>query len=211
MNNTLDNFSLDLNFSSSVYKCNRKEFIPVIKPVFEEYIAKSKDLNDLFDIFPINQTDTFVLDERISEFSHYIANISWDILGSQGYKTELYLTQVVELWGQSHSKTSSMEYHTHESTVLSGFFFIDVPANSSDLVFHDPRSAKVHSNLIEKNRADLTLASNSVFYKPEPGDIIITNSWLPHSITRNKSNEMLNLLHFNINVVPRPEEHAIVV
>jgi hypothetical protein len=59
--------------------------------------------------------------------------------------------------------------------------------------------------LMEKNPENATYASNSINFVPEEGQIIFTNSWLPHSFTRNESDEPFRMIHFNLGVIYTPQ------
>ena len=82
------------------------------------------------------------------------------------------------------------------------------PKDSPKLVFHDPRPAKVYANLPEFNSSDATYGSVIINYPPEPGKMMFTNSWLPHTIQRNPSKTPFRLVHWNLGVmwVPPKED-----
>jgi len=199
----LSEVSVDMHFSSTVYRINRDDLLSVVKPVYNEYIKKA-DTQSRDDVYPVLMTGDLSQDSRVSVFTDYVARISWDILNSQGYFMDPYFTQVTAIWGQNHPRLSNMEYHVHGDAVLSGFYFIDTPLDSSSMIIYDPRSAKNITSLPIRSSSTLSLAHNQVFYTPEPGDLIFTNSWLPHSFTRNRSKEDYNFLHINVNVTSNP-------
>jgi uncharacterized protein (TIGR02466 family) len=151
-------------------------------------------------------TDLVSNDERISSFVQYVSNIAWDVLNKQGYNMDLFYTDASEMWGQSHPHTSSMEKHSHGyGSYLTGFYFLDTPDNSSQMHLHDPRAVKVFNDLPARKINEVSSATSLIYYEPEPGDIIFTNSWLEHSFTRNGSNFPYNFIHINVRVVPRQD------
>jgi hypothetical protein len=98
-----------------------------------------------------------------------------------------------------------MDYHVHgENNQLNGFYVINTQEESCKLLIHEPRSSKNILSLPIKPGENLTLAHNMVNYAPKAGDLIITNSWLPHSFTRNRSENAFEFVHININVIPNP-------
>lgn len=200
--NTLIKWNEDKHFHTSVYSASRSEFLSSVKPVFEEYINTARKDKNAEDVYPSIMTTVMNLDPRLEVFSKYIADVSWDVLDSQGYNVDSYYTYIQSMWGQSHPKTSNMEQHTHgENSQLVGFYFIDVPEDSSQVFFYDPRVVKTHAGLSIKKSDTLSSAHDSVYYVPKPGDLYITNSWLAHSFTRNKSVKPFNFLHINIGVI----------
>jgi uncharacterized protein (TIGR02466 family) len=203
MNYDLSEFAADFHFSSAVYRINRSDLLPMVKPVFYECL-KNAETQPRNEVYPGLMTRDFSQDERVRVFTDYVANISWDILNNQGYFMDPFFTQVTAIWGQNHPKFSSMDYHVHGDAVLTGFYFIDTPPESSSMVLHDPRPAKNITSLPVRQSESLTLAHQDVYYTPQPGDLIFTNSWLPHSFTRNVSDSHYNFIHINVNVINNP-------
>jgi hypothetical protein len=83
-----------------------------------------------------------------------------------------------------------------------GFYFLDCPENCSRVVFHDPRPGKPPTAWYEKDSTQITAASNMVNFTPEPGLLVITNAWLPHSFSRHGSDEPIRFIHFNLGLRP---------
>jgi hypothetical protein len=47
-----------------------------------------------------------------------------------------------------------------------------------------------------------TVASDMINFELKPGDLILTNNWLPHSFTRHAAEEPIRFIHFNVFVQP---------
>jgi hypothetical protein len=196
----IDLYEKDYHFSSPIFRHKRPDFLPSVKAVFSEYVDNiKKEYSD--NVYPGIMTHEMSNDDRIENFVRYVNNIAWDILDRQGYDMSNFNTYS-NIWGQYHPYTSSMEKHFHGSgSQLTGFYFLDTPPESSTAFFHDPRSVKVYSNLPVKADGPLTPAYNDVYYIPEPGDFIFSNSWLEHSFTRNKNLLPFNFIHINVNIL----------
>ena len=124
-----------------------------------------------------------------------------------GHNMVGYNTFISELWSQEHYKFSSMDTHVHPyGAALSGFYFLEVPDGGCMVQLHDPRPGKVQISLPEADATKVTEASNSFFIKPEPGMFIFSNSWLPHSFTRNTSDKSVKFVHFNISTITVPQK-----
>ena len=207
MQNNLNEYQVDLHFSSALYRIKKPEFISSVKHVFEEYVAISKEKNECpSPVYPCTMTSIISSDERIAPFVQYVSDAAWEILDSQGYDMRLFYTEASEMWGQHHPYMSSIEQHFHGSmSQLCGFYFLDTPPDSSKLFIHDPRDAKIYAGLPFKESETPILAHNMIYYTPEPGDLIFTNSWLAHSFNRNASKLPFNFIHINVKVVPRDD------
>lgn len=190
------------SFSTLIYTINKPEFLEDIKKASDTALEESKKSIQENKIYPSTMSTTLSGREKTKAFEQFIAQCSWQILDSQGYNMDMFNTFVSELWTQEHRKYSNMEQHVHPYGVqLSGFYFLETPDSGCMAQLHDPRPGKVISSLPEKDATQVTEASNAVFIKPQPGMFLFTNSWLPHSFTRNGSDEPVKFVHFNVSVM----------
>lgn len=186
-------------FSSAVYKTSMPQFIDDVKLVADESIERNKDNVKMDELYPVCMSENIVNDPRVFDFSKVVAQLGWDILNSQGYQMDNIEINYGEMWMQEHYKTSGMEQHVHgNGCQLTGFYFLEVPENSSRLVFHDARAGKVQIDLPEKDVSAVTLASQKINFIPEVGMLYVSNSWLPHSFTKHGSDEPIKFVHINL-------------
>lgn len=187
-------------FVSSVYTENCQTFLETMKEISDGYNLSVKD--------QMYQSDNFAYDIRAQEFANHVAQNAWDILNSQGYAMHRLETRLNELWLQVYSKYDYMPQHIHSGySHISGFYFLDVPENSGRIIAIDPRAGKNQINLPERNREEVTHASDMVNFNPYPGLLLMTNSWLPHALVGHMTDERMKVLHFNITVkdyIPPP-------
>jgi uncharacterized protein (TIGR02466 family) len=194
-------------FTCPVFMMDKPEFLDVARKISKKFIAKRKKETELNPNYPVYMTESINFDIEMLDFSNFVAQISWDILDSQGYAMNFFSTFFTEMWAQEHYQHSTMEKHIHgNGAVISGFYFIDVPKNSSRVIFHEPKDSKVITNLPEKDMANGTHASSMINFEPKEGQLMITNSWLPHSFTKNESKKPLRFIHFNIAVQQAPQQ-----
>lgn len=196
-------------FVSPVYSIKKPEFL-------EDALGASKDSvknflsdknNKVNETYPVIQTD-MSSNEKIEPLLNYVINTAWNLIDSQGYDMQNLSTYFTEVWCQSHRKFSSMDYHMHGDCHMTAFYFLECPKECPKFIIHDPRPGKMMIPLKEKNYNDVTLASSGITFDPEPGTLMFTNSWLPHSFTRNASKSPFNFIHMNIGVrpyIPVPE------
>lgn len=199
---TMENLQRFDYFVSSVYQIDKPEFLETVKEVSEEYLdLTKKEKKELDEIYPCVMSHSFFDDERVKDFATFIGDMAWQILQSQGYQMGNKLTYFTEMWTQEHHKHSSMEQHAHgRGAQIVGFYFLEVPENSSKAIFHDPRQGKVLTNLEEADVNMATSASIAVNFTPTEGSFIFTNASLPHSFTRHANEKPLKFVHFNVCV-----------
>ena len=180
---------------------DKPEFLDITRKVSKKFIAKRKKEAELNPNYPVYMTEAINYDSEMLEFSNFVAQAGWNILENQGYAMDLFSTYFTEMWTQEHHQHSTMEKHIHgNGAVLSGFYFLDVPKDSSRVIFHEPKDSKVITNLPEKDMTQGTHASCMINFEPKEGLLMITNSWLPHSFTKNISKKPIRFIHFNIAV-----------
>ena len=189
-----------LYFQTPVYSFIMPEYLESARTVSTGYLVEIKNEVSVDPLYPMSQTYSFNNDDRISNLSTEIIRTCYNILDSQGYDLTNYELFFTEFWCQEHLKTSGQVRHIHGyNNVLTGFYFIDCPENSCKLVIHEPRNAKEFGDYLpEKDASVASHASQAINFAPQDGQLIITNSWLPHTFTRNGSNSPFCMIHFNV-------------
>ena len=191
-------------FPSAVYVSKKPEFLDAVNEVSDEMLKKLT--HDVHELYPMHNTDNFANDPRVQNFVQYIGQNSYGILQGQGYDMSNFNVMVDAVWTQEHYKHSLMEQHVHGGgSQLVGFYFLETPENCSRAMFHDPRGGKVQINLPEADMSVATPASNTINFQPEPGMLIISNAWLPHSFGRHGSDKPIKFVHFNLSVQYAPQ------
>jgi uncharacterized protein (TIGR02466 family) len=187
-------------FPSSIYTMMRPNYLEIVKQISDKNLVTAK-LKEKNKTYPAYMSDNFFDDPSLTEFNQLVLQISWSILKDQGYFMEDKETSFTEMWTQEHHKHSLMEQHIHKfGCQIVGFYFLETPKNCSKLLVHDPRPAKTVLGLEEVNTEDATEASDIVNIIPEPGLLVFTNGWLPHSFGRHENNKPIKFVHFNVNV-----------
>lgn len=192
-------------FSTPFYTVRKPEFLEAVKAVSDRYIVQAQER--MGDEYVTLMTGNFAHEPELAAFSQYVSQTTWNILASQGYAMEKMVTYFMEMWTQEHNQNSMMETHVHgHGAQISAFYFLDVPLNSGRLVIHDPRPAKVIVDLPEHDHKQITGASQQVVFTPEPGTLVFTNSWVPHSFTKNMSKRSMRFVHMNLSVMMQLED-----
>lgn len=196
------NVQVHTYFPTNIYTVNLPEYLGLVKSVASESVLEeSKNYGELY---PVVMSKNISLDPRLDEFASYVGGIAVEILELQGVATSEYHTFFTEMWMQEHYKHSLMEQHNHAGgTQIVGFYFLEVPDQSGFLYIHDPRPGKVQIGLFNKNPTEISYSSDQIMVKPEPGLLLFTNAWLPHSFGRHGSDNPTKFIHFNLATTPR--------
>ena len=196
-----------VHFPCPIYIVERPDFLDTVREISDEYLAQVK--HDVNDIYPALMSPSYAHDPRMKDFTEFVRTTAWNILNYQGYAVQNFGMGFESMWTQEHYKQSSMEQHTHGfGAQIVGFYFLDVPENSSRVVFHDPRPGKVMSDLPQQNIQLATPASQMINFEAKPGRLIFSNAWLPHSFTRHAGDTPLRFVHFNLVAMPMQQQHT---
>lgn len=193
-------------FACPIYMVKKTEFLEAVNVVskrHEDVSRQHKHSDDYINLM----TGNFAHEPELEEFSRYVSQTAWNILSSQGYAMDTLVTFFTEMWTQEHNHLSSMETHVHGfGSQISAFYFLDAPKGGCKMVIHDPRPGKVIINLPEADSKKITGGSQQIVLTPEAGTMIFTNAWLPHSFTKNMSNDPVRFVHMNLSVAPQQQE-----
>ena len=201
-----NNIFQDHYFSSGIYTSYYPEFLEDAKVISKKFIDDRKKESVIDKVYPVIASSNLIDEKKLKPLSNKILKMASSVLMMQGYDVNLYETVLFELWSQEHQQYSGQEEHIHPHYQMSGFYFLNVPENPENcprVIFHDPRAVKVYSNLSESDPLKGTYASSMINYIPEPGQLMMTNSWLAHSFTKNPSKKPFTFLHFNVGIVLR--------
>jgi uncharacterized protein (TIGR02466 family) len=195
------------HFPCPIYIIERPDFLEAVNTVSEEFLDVAKKERDLNEIYPVHMTQSYFGDPRMAGFSEFVGATAWNILNEQGYAMQDKAVQFTEMWTQEHHKHSAMDAHVHGyGSQIVGFYFLETPEGGSNVVFHDPRAAKVQIDLPEQNMSAATPASKMINFTPKPGMMIFANSWLMHSFTRHAAELPIKFVHFNLTVIHQPQQ-----
>jgi uncharacterized protein (TIGR02466 family) len=195
------------HFPCLIYLIERPDFLNAVNVVSEEFLDVAKKERDLNEIYPVHMTGNYFADPRVAGFSEFVGATAWNILNEQGYAMQDKAVQFTEMWTQEHHKHSAMDAHVHGyGSQIVGFYFLETPEGGSNVVFHDPRAAKVQIDLPEQNMSAATPASKMINFTPKPGMMIFANSWLMHSFTRHAADLPIKFVHFNLTVIHQPQQ-----
>jgi uncharacterized protein (TIGR02466 family) len=191
----------EAHFASVIYSIKRPDLLIEVGSAVNELLERVKAAKPINEVYPVYMTETLSGNANTAKLEQFIAESAWAILNDQGYMMDAFETFVSEFWAQEHHKHSGMEQHVHPyGVMLSGFYFLKTPEQGCMVELHDPRPGKVQASLPPRDLSKVTQANNSLLIKPEPGLMVFTNAWLPHSFTRNASDEPATFIHFNVSV-----------
>jgi len=205
----------NLFFPSLIYFIEKPEWIKDINKISDEYIKKAKhrDKNllhrrkerygDIGDHGMTYHSSCMIQDIRLTEFKHFVSEMSIEILTSQGYNLDKHKMLWTELWVQEFGKDGGGHHdsHIHGNNHMSGFYFLQCSNKTSYPVFHDPRPGKLMTQLpVQKG---INAAIEKIDYRIIPGTLMFFNSYLPHQFTVDDGVEPFRFIHFNLQAIEK--------
>jgi len=197
---------VELLFPSAVLRFSHTEDLAVTKKILTKYISQVKP-NE----WNVCQSES-MFDDRLSNLFTAISSSAYNMLLDQGYAMTGKQTRISEIWGQEFRSSGQHIEHIHsEGAQITGFYFVNVPTNSSLPLLFDPRPGKKQISMRENNPESVTFASQQVAFEIKAGDFMLFNSWLPHGFTRHESDDPLQFLHFNVSVEDAPAPNVEII
>jgi uncharacterized protein (TIGR02466 family) len=138
--------------------------------------------------------------ECFDKFNQIILENALEIGAFLNWDLQYFSIDITTCWAIVNGKLASNSVHNHPNSILSGVYYLQVPDNSGNLFFVDPRPA---SQMLVPPISELNLwTSPKVVYKPHVGTMIFFPSWLLHGVEMNLSEEVRISLSFNIGMSP---------
>jgi uncharacterized protein (TIGR02466 family) len=88
--------------------------------------------------------------------------------------------------------------HSHDGSLFSCSYYVEAPEQCGDIAFPDPIGARRSYRGFTQTTGDNFLTLHEMTYKPQPGRLIMFESWLPHSVHCNKSDKVRISLALNL-------------
>lgn len=123
-----------------------------------------------------------------------VTNITQNIIGSISHNNPQMVIR--SMWGSINPTGGMNLTHVHPSGWMSGVYYIQLPKGSDEIIFEDPRPAKI----MDFQRSFL-IDDNYFTHNPKVGELLLFPSWLPHFVPPNNSDEERISISFNIELI----------
>jgi uncharacterized protein (TIGR02466 family) len=189
-------------FSTPIYSIHIDEWVKPLIKTTNILIKKIKNKN-IESFGKSYHSDSLINVPEFKKFKDFVFKFSNNILDHMGYDLKNYELFFTELWVQEFSKKGGghHEGHIHYDNHVSGFYFLKCSDKTSIPIFHDPRPAKLMTQLPLKNEQDITLGSSMIHFKPKPGTMIFFPAYMEHQYIVDDGIEPFRFIHFNLQAV----------
>ena len=135
------------------------------------------------------------------EPAKFISNISKNIntaLNDMNWDLTSQFVKITNMWSIVNEGGALNQKHHHSNSDISAAYYVSAYENCGDIVFYDPRHARVYKSPVAKSPNTLNATINSV--KPVPGLLVLFPSYLEHSVNPNLSNKKRIVISFNLSL-----------
>ena len=136
-----------------------------------------------------------------NEPAKFISNISKNInnaLNDMNWDLTSQFVKITNMWSIVNEGGALNQKHHHSNSDISAAYYVSAFENCGDIVFYDPRPARVYKSTVAKAPNTLNATINSV--KPESGLLVLFPSYLEHSVNQNLSNKKRMVISFNLSL-----------
>jgi len=165
-----------------ILNLQKKDPVGVLKSNFKGW--HSADFN-MKDIDPIN----FITSIK-NNLNTSIKDMNWDL--------NIQSVKISNMWAIINQKGAWNQKHQHSNSDISAAYYVTAPEGCGDIVFYDPRPARVYKQPIAKSPNKLNGTVNSI--KPEAGMLVLFPSYLDHSVNPNISDKKRIVISFNLSL-----------
>ena len=136
-------------------------------------------------------------DEEVKKFFQLIQKYIGKAVEDSGWNNPSNNFSVTSAWSIINFKRSSNSRHIHSNNYISAAYYVKAPKNCGDIVFYDPRSAR----LIRKPKTNTGnfLNAEIINIKPQDGLLVLFPSYLHHSVEENLSDDERIVISFNLD------------
>jgi uncharacterized protein (TIGR02466 family) len=151
-------------------------------------------LNDLGWRIPAFGKLERALDKHAAAFAK---SLNWDIKGGVPRCDSLWVNVMPE--GAHHTS------HIHPNSVISGTYYVKVPAGAGPIVYEDPRLAMMMAAPPKSSKAPREVKTH-VSETPRPGTLLLWESWLRHEVPLNRAEGERISISFNYVIGTRDQK-----
>ena len=101
----------------------------------------------------------------------------------------------LQSWINLHDRGGFNFLHLHEGSLLSGSFYLQVPAGAGDFVFRDPRPGIIHGSV----KGAVPNGHSDIHLTPSTGLLVLFPCWMEHYVEPHDSDQPRITIAFNAN------------
>ena len=187
-------------FKTNIGQYTNQDIVKKYLPIVDEYLTRAGTMMGIEGHITTygNPVLTRELnnDERLDEIFNWCIQTALQHFYNRGYDVNLFHIQPSFFVNEIH-KGAYFQRHAHPNARISGVLYMDAHAETSNIVFHDPRPYKQCIALpVRPGFEDKLFDDYSI--EVESGKLLVWESWLEHEVPQNHSSHPRKTLVFNL-------------
>ena len=134
-------------------------------------------------------------DANLAELRAFVLASAADFIKGMGL--EPIPLKVERAWINVFAPGAQEEMHSHDGSLLSGTYYVEAPKDCGSINFPDPVGARRAHRAFTKTGGSGYLLAPAMSFEPQPGRLLMFESWVQHSIGCNKSDQVRISIAFN--------------
>lgn len=162
-----------------------------VKPSPEESVATSYYAPDV----------QVVTDAELRELEQFVIGAARTFL-EKALRLPARRLEIERSWINVFEPGAQEAQHSHDGSLLSCSYYVEAPKNCGCIVMPDPiGSRRTHREFTKTVGSDV-LTRRDIAVEPQPGRLVMFESWLPHYVQCNKSDQVRISIAMNLREVP---------
>lgn len=143
---------------------------------------------------------SIIADAGLEELEQFVFQAARTFL--EGLRIPPRELEIERAWINLFHPGAQEAQHTHDGSLLSCAYYVDAPKNCGCLVLPDPIAARrTHREFTKTTGTDL-LTRSEIAVEPQPGRLVMFESWMPHYVQCNKSDRVRISIAINLREKP---------
>ena len=110
--------------------------------------------------------------------------------------------EVEHAWINIFEPGAQENHHSHDGSLLSCSYYVEAPEDCGCIVFPDPIGARRSYREFTRTSGQEMLNRREIAVEPRPGMLVMFESWMPHYIQCNKSDQVRISIAINLKGFP---------
>jgi uncharacterized protein (TIGR02466 family) len=160
-----------------------------------------------------------LVDAELEELEAFVLETAAKFL--EGLRLPPRRLEIERSWINLFKPGAQEAQHSHDGSLLSCSYYVEAPKDCGCIVVPDPIGARRSYREFTKTGGNDLMTRREIAVEPEPGRLVMFESWLPHYVQCNKSDQVRISIAMNLREAPpqaagprvgavgaRPEEAA---
>ena len=144
---------------------------------------------------------SILVDAALDELEQFVIGAARRFL-EKGLRLPPRRLEIERAWINLFEPSAQEAQHTHDGSLLSCSYYVEAPKDCGCLVLPDPiTSRRTHREFTKTSGSDL-LTRAEIAVEPQPGRLVMFESWMPHYVQCNKSDRIRISIAMNLREAP---------